>query len=134
MNVVTNQRTINLYYNSFKLLKYMKYFLFLLLITITLSCKRSSASLQVDQNQWLIDSLALENYVLNGKADFPKGISPLLIKGYTDRVKDIYHLKELNLESLHIISFKFEKKEVNQIKQVYYYQFLFNDKKGRVTI
>lgn len=108
----------------------MKVFLFLFFITILLSCKTSSStSVQVDQNQWLIDSLVLEEYAFAGEANLPNGMSPSLIAGYTDRVNGIYHLKELNVASLQIISLKFQKEDTNWTRQVYFYQFLFDDKK-----
>lgn len=111
----------------------LKIVLFLLLISTILSCVNTTySSASTRQNQWVIDSLSTGGYVLNGEANFPEGISDSLIRGYTDRVNGIYHLKELKVTSLEITSLKFEKKETSWTRQIYYYQFSFKDKKEEV--
>jgi hypothetical protein len=99
------------------------------IITTALSCTSTTAPTQENQSQWLIDSLTLENYVINENKNLPSGIATALLRGHTDRVNGIHHLKELKVESLQIIALKFEKKEELWTNQVHYYQFLFEDKK-----
>lgn len=105
----------------------MKILLCVFLIATALSCT-TRATAQEKEHQWLIDSLNTENFILNEQGGFPEGITPSLIRGYTNRVNGIFHLKELKLESLKITSLKFERKEELWTRNVQYYHFSFEDK------